>query len=176
MPDLETWWSLLYDPARMLLARSGDIHPRPRPLIVESVNVTSLRQHWRQVLRSKADMLCLQETRLTTAGQRAMTTLAKKLGWRALWGTPLPPKGDGMWDTGPGGVGILYTPGMVVQQAARPPQDEKMLALWESGRWLHVHLAHGEGRSILNVQVVYGIVGQRCNNAQLWKAVILHTA
>ena len=50
------------------------------------------------------------------------------------------------------GVGILYTPGMMVQQATRPPQDEEMLAPWESGRWLHAHMAHGEGRSILNVQ------------------------
>ena len=65
---------------------------------------------------------------------------------------------------------------MVVQQAARPPQDEEMLALWESGRWVHAHVAHGEGRGILSVQVVYGIVGQKRNNAQLWKAVLLHTS
>ena len=88
-------------------------------------------------------MLCLQETRLTAAGQRAMIALAKKIGLHALWGAPLPPKGDGMWDTSPGGVGILYRPGMVVQQATRPPQDDEMLALWESGRWLHAHMAHG---------------------------------
>ena len=86
------------------------------------------------------------------------------------------PKRDGMWDTGPGGVGILYRPRMVVQEAARPPQDEEMQAPWESGRWLHVHMAHGEGRSILNVQVVYRRVGQKRSNAQPWKAVIPHTA
>ena len=52
----------------MLLAHSGDIHPRRGPLIIESANVTSLRRHWRQVLTSKVDMLCLQETRLRAAG------------------------------------------------------------------------------------------------------------
>ena len=143
----------------MLLANSGDIHPCPRPLVVESATVTSLQRHCGQVLTSKADMLCMEETRLIAAGRRAMTALAKKMGWHALWGAPLPPKGDGMWDTGPGGVGILYRPDMVVQQAARSPQDDEMVAPWESGRWLHAHMAHGEGRSILNVQVVYGIVG-----------------
>ena len=125
----------LYDPSRMLMECSGDIHPRPGPVQVEFANVPSLRRHWRQVMTSKADIVCLQETRLTIAGR------------------------DGMWDTGPGGVGLLYRPGMVVQLAARPPQHEEVLALWESGRWLHVHLAYSEGRSILNIQVVYGIVG-----------------
>ena len=81
-----------------------------------------------------------------------------------------------MWDTGPGGVGVLYRPGMVVQRAARSPGDEEIEALWESGRWLHVHLAHMEGRAILNIQTVYGIVGQKRANAQLWKAVLTYTS
>ena len=46
-----------------------------------------------------------------------------------------------MWATGPAGVGLVYRPGMVVQLAVRPPQDEEGQALWESGKWLHVHLA-----------------------------------
>ena len=52
----------------MLLQLCGDVHPQPRPLHVESVNVTSLPRYWRQVMTSKADVLCLQETRLTESG------------------------------------------------------------------------------------------------------------
>ena len=85
-------------------------------------------------MTSKADIVCLQDKRLTAAGQRAMTAVAKKMGWHSIWGAPLHPKGDGMWDTCPGGVGLLYRPGMVVQLAACPPQDEELLPLWESGR------------------------------------------
>ena len=105
-----------------------------------------------------------------------MTALARKMGWCALRGVPLAPNGAGMWDTGPGGVGILYRPGMMMQLAARPADDEAIQVLWASGRWLHAHLAHAEGRIILNVQVAYGIVAQRCANAQLWKTVCRYTA
>ena len=76
--------SMLYAPVHMLLARIGDVHRRPGPLVVESAIVISLRRHWRQVLTSKADVICVQETRLTAAGKRAKTTLAKKMGWHAL--------------------------------------------------------------------------------------------
>ena len=73
-------------------------------------------------------------------------------------------------------MGILYRPGMVMQLAARPADDEAVQALWASGRWMHAHLAHAEGRSILNVQVAYGIVAQKRPNAQLWKTVLRYTA
>ena len=71
----------LYDPSVMLMECSGDIHPRPGPLQVESANVTSLQRHWRQVMTARADIICLQQTRLTAAGQRAMTALSKKMRW-----------------------------------------------------------------------------------------------
>ena len=61
-------WASLYDPTPMILSRSRDIHPRPRPLHVGSVNVTSLTRHWRQVMTSRADVVCMQEKRLTVAG------------------------------------------------------------------------------------------------------------
>ena len=65
---------------------------------------------------------------------------------------------------------------MVMQLAARPADDEAIQALWALGRWLHAHLAHAEGRSILNVQVAYRIVAQRRANAQPWKTVLRYTA
>ena len=105
-----------------------------------------------------------------------MTALARKMGWCALWGAPLDHNGVGVWDTGPGGVGILYRPGMVMQLAARPTDNEAVQALWASGRWMHAHVAHAEGRSILNMQVAYGIVAQKRPNAQLWKTMLRYTA
>ena len=46
-------WPVLYDPATMLLERSGDVHLRPGPLQVESANVTSLRRHWRYAFKKR---------------------------------------------------------------------------------------------------------------------------
>ena len=39
-----------------------------------------------------------------------------------------------------------------------------------------MHLAHTEGKRIMNIEVVYGIVGQKRSNAALWKAVSLYTS
>ena len=41
---------------------------------------------------------------------------------------------------------------------------------------MDAHLAHAESRSILNMQVAYGIVAQKRPNAQLWKTVLRYTA
>ena len=66
-------WPVLYDPAAMLLECSGDVHLRPGPLHVESASATFLRRHRRQVMTSKANVVFLQETRLTAVGQGAVT-------------------------------------------------------------------------------------------------------
>ena len=95
-----------------------------RRLHVESTNVTSMRWHWTQVMKSKADIACRQVTRLTALGHGAMSVLAKKIGWQAIWGAPLDPKGHGTWDTAPSGVGVLYCLGMVVQIAPKLMKDE----------------------------------------------------
>ena len=41
---------------------------------------------------------------------------------------------------------------------------------------MHSVLAYSEGRTIFNIQVVYGIVGQKRNNPQLWKVVLWYTS
>ena len=69
-------------------------------------------------MRSKVGVVCLQGTRLTASRQRAMTALAKKMGLRTLLGAPLDNRGGGFWDAAPGGLGILYRPGMVVRPAS----------------------------------------------------------
>ena len=43
-------------------------------------------------MASKADVVCLQETRLTAAGERAMTALAKKNGEAGTVGCPIGPQ------------------------------------------------------------------------------------
>ena len=159
----------------MLLQLCGDVHRQPGPLRVESVNVTSLRRYSRQVMTSKADILCLRETRLTTSGQRAMAALARRSGWRARWAPPPDNKGGDLWDTAPGGVGVLYCPGMVLQPATRRPDNEEVQALWQSRRWMHTHMAHAEGKTVANIMMVYGIAGQAGANKRLLNAAIKYT-
>ena len=62
--------------------------------MIESVNVTSLGRYTRQGM-FRADIVCLQETKLTHAGQSTMATVARSMGWRALRGAPLESTGGG---------------------------------------------------------------------------------
>ena len=76
------WWEEARCRLQGLLLRCGDVHPHPGPgLRVMSANVTSLRKHWDQLLeRKEEEVLCLQETRLTEQGQRAMGAIAGEKG------------------------------------------------------------------------------------------------
>ena len=53
-------------------------------------------------------------------------------------------------------------------------QDDDVLArtLWNSGRWLHVCLALGDGKATANLQVLYGFSGQSALNAELFSMVM----
>ena len=48
--------------------------------------------------------------------------------------------------------------------------------MWDSGRWMHAHMARNQGRATANFQMVYGVAGQLKTNSQLRKAVLLYTA
>ena len=88
---------------RLRVVRAGDTHPHPGPAGVQGklqgglrivvANVTSLRPHIHEVLGVDADVVALVETRATAAGQRALGAVAKKAGWLALWGKPMPWRG-----------------------------------------------------------------------------------
>lgn len=164
----------------LLLALCGDIHPHPGPprlpLTLVSANVTSLRAHQAEVMSWTADIVALQEVRLTSQGQRATAAVAREQGWTAIWGTPQPMRTGSIWGASPGGVGLLVR---APWQARRPelrPDDNVASALWKSGRWLHVVLALGTGTTFVNVQVVYGIPGQAHLNSEFLQNVMEYTA
>ena len=159
----------------LLLRLCGDVHPQPGPARgVGECHIPTPVLETSDGVQSGCTMV--QETRLTASGQRAMTALARRMGWRALWPPPLENKGGGFWDTAPGGVGVLYRPGMVIQPATGRPDDEEVQALWRSGRWMHAHMAHAEGKAVANIIVVYGIAGQAGAIKRPWNAAIKYTA
>ena len=49
-----------------------------------NANVTSMRAHADAILRTRADLLALQEVRLTEAAQRAVRSKAREMGWDCL--------------------------------------------------------------------------------------------
>ena len=65
---------------------------------------------------------------------------------------------------------------MAMQMASWRQGNEDAQDVWHSTRWLHVHLAYARGKSIVNLQVVFGVSGQPKVNARLWGAVTQYTA
>jgi exonuclease III len=141
-------------------------------------NVTCLRVHAEQVLAIQADILCLQEVRLTAAGQKIMEGLARQQGWDCHWGLPMESRGPGVWDAHHGGVAILLRRPWPARRVVPKEGDEVGQRLWGSGRWVHVHLCLGRGRTALNVQCVYGLPGKERQdlNDNLWADVMAYTA
>ena len=119
----------------------------------------------------------MSETRLSRDGQEVMAEMALGKGLQAFWGAPLEGgRGTGgIWDCSHGGVGILVKKGWAAKAAARVPGDLLTTQLWESTRWLHVHLAHGKGKNVLNIQVVYGVSGNPRENSVFWDKVVAYT-
>ena len=72
-----------------------------------NANVTSMRAHADDLLRVQAELLALQEVRLTEAGQRAVRARARDQGWDCLWGKPLESPAGGVGGASQGGVGLL---------------------------------------------------------------------
>ena len=118
----------------------------------------------------QVDGIALQETIVTLGGQRAMQNIAKKSGWRALWGCPLVAPTGGIWGAEQGGVGFLVREGWPCRRV-EPTEDAAAQRLWGSGRWLHVTLALGCGRQVLNIQVVSEVMPSNGSSSRPLTAV-----
>ena len=62
----------------------------PRALRIGTVNITSLNTHHAAVAGVEADVLLVQETRITAHGRRAMENTLRQEGRTTLWGAGVP--------------------------------------------------------------------------------------
>ena len=141
-----------------------------------NANVTSLRAHADAVFRVEADVVALQEVRLTAAAQRAMRAQARPHGWDCFWGKALDSPTGAVWGASQGGVGLLVRQGWPCKKGEVQEDDVLACTLWNSGRWLHVCLALGDGKATANLQVLYGVSGQPALNAELFSMVMEYQA
>eukprot|EP00660_Eupelagonema_oceanica_P019539 gene19539-biopygen13492 len=108
-----------------------------------TANVTCLASMETTVATWEADVIALQEVKLTAAAQSAMTKSMARRGWQALWGPPRPQCGQGVWNAAYGGVGIL--------------------------RWAHAVVAYGNGGRALHVFSMYGVTGANNTRHASWR-------
>eukprot|EP00666_Eupelagonemidae_sp_cell4sb_P002286 gene2286-21884_t len=110
---------------------------------VATANVTALDAPGRPqaVASIPAQVIGLQETKLTAQMQRSMTKSLRNQGWHAVWGAPQAPRqaregqahDGGTWNAEYGGVGVMVRKGLPV---AQPKIDSPLRRrLWDTGRW-----------------------------------------
>ena len=125
-----------------------------------SANITSLHSQFDEVVRLNAEMLALQETRLSELAQLDMSRLLGDHGWAAIWGKPMQPQKrkqasvPSAHNARHGAVAVLVRQGIAAR--AGPVDTPVRKRLWVSGRWVHAVVTFGEAKNALHVFSVYG--------------------
>lgn len=164
----------LRDTGRGALQCCGDIHPNPGPtgqqrsrptcrfLTLATQNVTSLTSQLGTATSIDAEVIALQETALTAVGQKLCADqLADKAkgGWTPHWG----PGQEGDKDKGgvpsayfARGKGVAFFTRNGIPASLVPPKSRLEHQLHNDGRFLHLEIAYGNGKSTLHILTVYG--------------------
>ena len=129
---------------------------KERSPIAMTVNVTSWRQQFDEVLRLPWDLACLQEVRLTAAGQYDMHESLKSDACSVVFGEPQESIAN-PWHCKQGGVAIVARNGMVLQRTQ--PTSDIELELSATRRFAHAAVSIGTGKEVLHVMCFYGISG-----------------
>ena len=118
----------------------------PGPFDAASANITAMQTQYTAALRIPAEVLGLQEIRLTGAAQLLWARELEKSGWHVVFGAPMPEDGSAM-KAKPGGVAI--TSRYPIQ--AVPPVDELSDWLWNSTRFVHAAMPYAGGKQVLHI-------------------------
>ena len=97
------------------------------------------------VFNFQADVIGMEETRLTEAGQRCMKAIAADWGSDCYWEKPMGSPAGGIWGAPQGGVGLLFKKGWNVRKVEPDSDDPIACRLWHSRRWLHMRAGIGSG-------------------------------
>ncbi len=146
--------------------RPGYMDDAETMLSVITANVHSLNHRVEEVMTWDADVVLLQETKLTAHAIKDIQGVVKREGWTMVHGKPCPP--------GVGGAGQRKTRTSAVTEANRGgvaalvrapkkpiahPFNKHAQDLVESARWQRVKIPLAHGARCLTASTVYGISG-----------------
>ena len=132
--------------------------------VAVSANVTSLRRQYDEVLRLPWDLICLQEVRLTSAGQYDMRQRLEGDDCSVVFGQPQDSLSN-PWHCKQGGVAIAARNGLRLQ-AVQPVNDVER-ALLATKRYVHAAVPIGNGKQVLHVISLYGFSGASSCSARM---------
>ena len=124
--------------------------------VAMTANVTSWRTQYDEVLRLPWDLACLQEVRLTSAGQIDMRERLADDGCCVVFGSPQAHIAN-PWHCKQGGVAIAARNGLTLQSVSPASTLEQKLV--DSRRFVHAAVPLGNGKRVLHVISFYGYSG-----------------
>ncbi|KAJ9458860.1 hypothetical protein DIPPA_15026 [Diplonema papillatum] len=109
------------------------------------------QQQQQLVALLKADIVVLQETRVTRVEKAFLSSFLAAYGWNVHWGDDVArvEGRDGRTQRRPGGVAVMTLQHLTAQRVA--PKDESEKKVEESTRMVHVAIALRDGRTALHV-------------------------
>eukprot|EP00973_Karenia_brevis_P013340 1811667-Karenia_brevis.AAC.1 len=149
-------------------------NPGPQCWQLVSANVTSLITQGDAIAEMSADIIALQETRLSEFGQCEASRHFGQRDWQCFWGKPQPPQQRANishdlspWNATHGGVGVLVKKGIPARLA--PLDNHERQSLHDTGRWVHVSVAANKGQEVLHVFSIYGFPRSATNTEAMRK-------
>eukprot|EP01059_Diplonema_ambulator_P009922 TRINITY_DN198_c0_g1_i7.p1 TRINITY_DN198_c0_g1~~TRINITY_DN198_c0_g1_i7.p1 ORF type:complete len:1582 (+),score=531.22 TRINITY_DN198_c0_g1_i7:1237-5982(+) len=127
-------------------------------LKLSTVNVASMHNRAPQVKDAQVDVMCVQETALTLAGQAEIDYYLReaRAKMKALWGPPQPGRRkDGITSINiaqRGGVGIMVRQPRFIMESSLDTSDQEE---WMRTRWLHGKLCVDGRQMWLHIITVY---------------------
>ena len=109
-----------------------------------------------------ADIAALQETRLNRWSGGEMRRQLEEDGWQLFSGKAQARQNrasetSSPWNARHGGVAVMVRNDLAASEV--PLDSAVRKRLWETGRWLHVAVAIGDGKQVMHVMSVYGHTG-----------------
>ena len=132
---------------------------RPCRFSIASINVASWLAHSDFINDIAADVVAVQETRLTQDGQLIAADAAKSGKRQCVWGKPQPIRAGtrkSILDAKQGGVGFHVSGKHVVTPSPRTVLGEQ---LFQTGRWQSIAVKIDNSATIFHVVTYYGIAG-----------------
>ena len=127
-----------------------------KSMIVVTMNVTSLRQQFDEVLRLPWHVACLQEVRLTAAGQFDMRARFEAACCNIVFGSPQDELTN-PWHCKQGGVAIVCRGGVTLQSVSPACEVERELV--DSRLFVHAAFDLRDGSRVAHVMCMYGYSG-----------------
>jgi exonuclease III len=138
---------------------------KPGPVCIVSRNIHGIYSNLMQCIRTKADIICIQEADITESDVLDFTGQALTAGYTCKWGQPLQIAKTSGGKNGRRVAMLIKNPVEILRRENMDAMgDSNLMYLRASGRWMECMIPVGDGSKQIIVATLYGISGANTDN------------